>query len=114
MTLLRRRKPQRMGMRDAPQIRCPGHLKWLRGFPCAIAGQHLCGGRIEAAHVRAGTDGGMGVKPSDRYAIPLCGDAHAMQHRVGEHQFERTFDISMRKIADDLWRRSPHRLKVEA
>lgn len=112
--MIRRRKPQKMGARQAPQIRCPAHLKWIRGFVCAVADKHDCEGKIEAAHVRTGTDGGMGVKPSDCHAIPLCASAHREQHNIGEAAFERKYQISMRLIAATLWARSEHRKKVEA
>jgi len=112
---LPRRKPPKMKVREEPQVRCKEHLKWVRGHVCAVAGRrdHQCSERIEAAHVRTGTDGGMSVKPSDCYAIPLCSDAHAEQHRIGERAFELRYGIDMRKIADELARRSPHRRKWE-
>ena len=110
-TRLQRRKAPKLGIRKQPQERNPSHLKWVRGHECAIAGDsgHTCGGRIEAAHVRTGTDGALGVKPSDRFAIPLCSVAHRAQHAIGEAAFERRWRIKMREIADDLYRRSPHR-----
>ena len=114
--LPKRRKAEPMGVREEPQIRCDGHLKWVRGFQCAVIDKrsaHECFGKIEAAHVRTGTDGGMGVKPSDCFVIPLCSAAHREQHNVGEAEFERIYGISMRKIADQLWRKSPHRLTYE-
>ena len=111
-----RRKKPKLGLRKVPQIRRPSHLTWLRGHECAIAGRngHACEGRIEAAHVRAGTDGGLGVKPSDCWTLPLCTSAHALQHQIGEAEFERRYGIDMKAIASALWARSPHRRKVEA
>ena len=96
--------------KSGPQIRCIGHLKWIRGHECS-AKSHMCAGRIEAAHVRSNTDGGMGVKPSDIYTIPLCTAHHAKQHAIGESAFEKEFKIDMRKIADALAMKSPHRSK---
>lgn len=116
MTFLKRRKPEPMNVREAPQIRCPSHLAWVRGFQCSVIDKrsaHECFGKIEAAHVRTGTDGGMGVKPSDCFVIPLCSAAHREQHQVGEAEFERIYGISMRRIADQLWRKSPHRFKAQ-
>lgn len=109
-----RRKPQRIGLRHSPLIRSDSHLRWVRGFECCCAASGNCEGRIEAAHVRSETDGGMGVKPSDRYAVPLCSGHHAEQHRLGEGPFEALYKISMRKIADALWAKSPHRAAAEA
>jgi hypothetical protein len=112
--LPKRKKREPLGLRETPQLRSPSHLKWVRGHDCSVMDQgpmpHLkCGGKIEAAHVRAGTDGAMGVKPSDCFAIPLCSAHHAYQHRIGEKEFEAVYRISMRKIADGLWAKSPHR-----
>lgn len=108
----KRRKPERMGVRASAQLRSPSHLRWVRGHFCAIAGKngHICEGRIEAAHVRTGTDGGMGVKPSDNWSIPLCSAAHIpIQHQVGEAEFERRYGLNMKQIAQALWAKSPHR-----
>lgn len=113
--LPKRRKPQALGIRQSPQVRCAGHLTWVRGHECAIAGRagHVCTGKIEAAHVRLGTDGGMAVKPGDNWAIPLCAGAHAEQHNIGEASFSARYGIDMKATAAALWRRSQHRKKVE-
>lgn len=122
--ILKRRKPPKMGLRKAPQVRCPAHLQFVRGFECAIKGkkglwreheelEHVCQGTVQAAHVRSGTDGGAGVKPSDRWAIPLCLGAHAQQHAVGEPAFEAMWGIDMKKIAAGLASRSPHLRKLK-
>lgn len=108
----KKRKRERFGTRETTQVRCPGHLQFVRLHECSISGHlHACFGRIEAAHCRLGTDGGMGVKPSDTWTIPLCTGAHAEQHRIGEAAFERKYGIDMKKIATDLARTSPHRMK---
>ena len=44
--------------------------------------------------MRTGTDGGVGVKPGDRYAVPLCTACHARQHRIGELSFLRLWTVS--------------------
>jgi hypothetical protein len=106
--LPRRRKPEPLGLREAPQIRNSSHLRWIRGFECAVRDAE-CSGRIEAAHVRTGTDGGLGVKPSDCWTIPLCTLHHRFQHDVGEAHFELDYRIDMKKIAAELWTRSPHK-----
>lgn len=108
---LRRRKPEKLGVRKEPQVRCPAHLKFVRGFVCSIHDKHECEGGIEAAHCRTGTDGGMGVKPSDYWAIPLCSGAHREQHAIGEAAFERTYGIDMKAIAERMASVSPHRFK---
>ena len=109
MILPKRRKRPKMGVREPSQIRCAGHLAWVRGHDCAVKGlnDHVCRGVIEAAHVRTGTDGGTGIKPSDIWTLPLCSFAHWIQHRDGEAAFEREFDINLKEIAEGLARRSP-------
>lgn len=86
--------------------RCPAHRKWVRGHACSVLG---CESRpIECAHVREGTDGGAGMKPSDKWTISLCRDHHAEQHRIGEAAFERRYRIDLRVLAEQFLRRSPH------
>lgn len=105
MTLPKRRK--RNSGRDG-RIRCPAHLAWVRGFECcAKVYWSSCAGPIEAAHVRTGTDGGMGMKPSDNWAISLCRAHHRLQHSIGEANFEREYGIDMKALAQEFAARSP-------
>lgn len=112
MLYLKRRRKESMGLREPSVIRCPGHLAWVRGHQCAVTNS-FCSGRIEAAHVRIGTDGGTSMKPSDSWTLPLCSYHHRAQHQHGEATFAAHYKISMKQIAADLWRRSPHRIKYE-
>ena len=64
---------------------------------------------IECAHVRRDTDGGAGLKPSDRWTISLCRDHHVEQHQIGEAAFEQRYGIDMRALAEEFARRSPQR-----
>ena len=76
------------------------HLAFVRQLPCVTCGKAA---PSEAAHVRAGTDGGVGMKPSDRYAIPLCTACHAEQHRVGELTFWAALRVDPLNVAFRLW-----------
>jgi hypothetical protein len=58
--------------------------------------------------VRRGTDGGAGLKPSDRFCISLCSHHHAEQHRIGETEFEKCYAIDMHALAELFAKRSPH------
>jgi hypothetical protein len=109
---LKRRKREPFGIREDAQIRSPGHLAWVRGHECAVRNE-FCSERVEAAHVRNGTDGGTSLKPSDSWALPLCSYHHRAQHQHGETTFSRHYKINMKEIAADLWKRSPHRLRHE-
>jgi len=108
-----RRKPPKSGIRESSVIRSPSHLKFVRGFTCSVWHHECCEGRIEAAHVRLGAHAGMGQKPGDDRAIPLCQTHHAEQHRVGEATFAAKYAVDLEKIAARMWSLSPHRRKME-
>jgi hypothetical protein len=81
------------------------HADFIRGLPC------LCCGRAapnEQAHVRLGTDGGMGLRPSDRYSVPLCAWCHRLapraQHQIGEPEFYSLLGIDGGQVAERLYR----------
>ena len=76
------------------------HLAFVRELPCVACGKAA---PSEAAHVRTGTDGGTGMKPGDRYALPLCAACHAKQHRLGELTFWSAFRIDPLNVAARLW-----------
>jgi hypothetical protein len=68
---------------------------------------------VECAHVRLGTDGGIGLKPSDCWSISLCQTHHAEQHRIGEAAFEVKHSLDLVAIAREFARASPHWRKFE-
>lgn len=110
--LPRRRKREKTKPYEGPW-RCPSYLQFVRGFQCAVRDCDLVARgfaqRIEAAHVRAGTDGGIGLKPSDFWTIPLCDHHHRDQHLVGEQSFEDCFHLDMKALALELfetWKRT--------
>ena len=91
---------------------CPAHRAWVRRHHCCVPG---CLRRpIECAHVRCNTDGGVALKPSDRWSISLCRDHHIEQHRVGELAFEQRYGIDLHALADLFASRSPHRRRLGA
>lgn len=92
--------------------RSPAHRAWVRGHQCCVPG---CTARpIVCAHVREGTDGGMGLKPSDRWTISLCDAHHTEQHQISETLFEERHGIDMKALAAEFFRKSPHRHKLDA
>lgn len=91
--------------------RSPAHRKWVRGHACSACGSQS---GIECAHVRTGTDGGTGIKPSDQWCISLCGVCHRKQHEIGEESFEKAWRINMKALAEEFYKASPHRMKLEA
>ena len=94
----------------AAERECPGHRAWVRRHHCCVPGCLIV--PIECAHVRTGTDGGTGLKPSDRWSVSLCSAHHAQQHRLGERQFERRYRLDLRALAIAFALRSPHRGRI--
>jgi hypothetical protein len=90
--------------------RSPAHRGWVRGHACSACGSQS---GIECAHVRTGTDGGVGIKPSDKWCISLCKECHARQHQIGEQSFEQSWGINMRLLAEEFYKASPHKRKLE-
>jgi hypothetical protein len=66
------------------------HLQFIRGLPCIRC---LNDTATEAAHLRradariAKPITGIGIKPDDRFVLPLCGKDHRRQHAIGEKNF---------------------------
>ena len=89
---------------------CPAHRAWVRRHHCCVPGCRQL--PIECAHVRKGTDGGIGLKPSDKWVISLCVSHHAEQHQVGEASFQRRYGVDLLQLAVTFARKSPHRQKV--
>ena len=76
------------------------HLAFIRQLACVACGTAA---PSEAAHVRSGSDGAGGIKPSDRYSVPLCTSCHALQHQFGELTFWSTLRIDPLNVAFRLW-----------
>lgn len=112
--LPRRRKAPKMNVSERGPLRCIPHLQFVRGFECCASGHGNCAGKIEAMHVRCGTDGRMGEKPGDNFSIPGCSAHHREQHQIGEKTFAAKYGIDLLAIANKLWQISPHRRKAEA
>lgn len=69
-------------MSKTPRSR--SYLAWIRTQPCCVTGRTV---GVEAAHVRMGNGGGMGLKPSDYRTLPLHADEHRRQHNIGERSY---------------------------
>ena len=99
------RRIKHKSRREQAQKRFPGHCAWVRGHACCACGSTAA---IECAHVRNGTGGGVGMKPSDRWCLSLCHDCHAKQHSMGEASFEKFAGINMKALAEEFAKASPH------
>lgn len=68
-----------------PRIaRDPAYLAFVREQPC-LATRITQG--VVAHHVRQRTGGGVALKPSDYFTVPLCEIVHARLHQEGEAAF---------------------------
>jgi len=78
-----------------PRQRDENYLAWLRTLPCCICQDNTS---TEAAHLRLGQvnvkrEAGMGEKPSDRWALPLCHRHHVEQHAMNESAFWLSYGL---------------------
>lgn len=89
--------------------RDPVYLALIRRLPCLKCGVES---RNEAAHVRMqsgtfGKHGGIGTKPADRWAVPLCAGCHRndsdSQHRLGEREFWGRLGINPVLVCHQLY-----------
>jgi|SRR5574340_1117855 len=90
----------------------PAHLAWIRGFHCCNCGSAT---NIEAAHVRMGSGAGMGFKPHDWRAVPLCGGSsgcHQRQHTVGEKTFWEGRDVEA--LINEFCKASPKAAEIRS
>ncbi len=104
--------PKRIPKPDKPdkRFRSPAHCNFVRSHACCACGSDE---RIEVAHVRSQTDGGMGMKPGDYWTISLCSKCHAEQHRIGETSFEKKHGLGMKALAWAFVQQSPKRRELE-
>lgn len=80
--------------------RSQAHLHFVRSFHCSING--CTGMPIECAHVRIGSNAGIGQKPDDWRTVPLCSEHHRMQHTVGERTFWANYEANTPHTVEDL------------
>ncbi len=94
----------------SPRIHDEKHLAFIRRLACLSCGVEPCG---EAAHLRAASDkhgkpnAGVGAKPDDKWALPLCHRCHVegpqAQHRVGERPFWQKLHINPFMVCEELF-----------
>lgn len=89
-----------------PRQKNEAHLAYIRQLPCVVCGNNI---ETEAAHVRyqelrAGKQmPGLGRKPDDAWAVPLCSQHHRDQHTMDERKFWRVAGIDPLPVAAFLW-----------
>ena len=93
-------------MLKRPRIKDNEHLAFVRALPCCICGDDTS---TEAAHLRAGNldygkrHTGMAEKPSDKFALPLCGRHHREQHSGTEVNFWTSSGVNPWVLALSLY-----------
>lgn len=108
MSLPARLKPDHF--KPKARLRSTAHRDWVRGHYCSVPGCQLM--PIEVAHVNTAANGGMGRKASDAFTVSLCAEHHHESHR-GEDTFEARHGINLMELAEQFYRRSPHRQKLD-
>lgn len=93
-----------------PREECPAFLAFVRKHRCCACG---AAAPSQAAHVRMGSAShgernfGVGERPHDRRAVPLCAYCHLdgpeAQHKIGEEKFWRIHNLDPFAIAANLW-----------
>lgn len=88
------------------------YLGLVRRCPCLSCDVDPAGVAAHVRMTRAGKDmAGLGVKPSDRYALPLCPACHTdsstAQHNVGEPAFWSALGLDPLVICERLHAAAP-------
>ncbi len=100
--------PRGRGLAEPSEGGDPGYLEGVRTLPCLKCGTDPS----EAAHIRFasaafGKASGLGRKPPDKFAVPLCADCHRLskqaQHTMGERQFWDGLGINPLIVAEQLY-----------
>lgn len=65
----------------------PKYLEKIRRLPSCVSGRGPC----EAHHLRVKGERGVGLKATDRWAVPLTPDEHRDVHTVGSRKEEAWF-----------------------
>lgn len=84
------------------------HLRLIRTLPCTKC---MAQDGVEAHHLKQGTgERGMGLRSSDKWAVPLCGpqsqDCHGEIERHGsknEIDWFNSFGVDPHELARGLW-----------
>lgn len=93
-------RPKRIRERNG---NCSYHLANIRRLPSCLSGQGPC----EAHHLRFGPERGVGMKATDRWAIPLTAIEHRLVHTVGGKVEEAWFaerGVDCYLVANALWK----------
>ena len=89
--------------------RSQAHLNFVRRHACSVCGSEVA---IEVAHVRIGSNAGMGQKPSDWRTVSLCKVHHGLQHAIGEATFWNNYKINYELLIQAFCDGSPKAAEI--
>jgi hypothetical protein len=108
-------QPPRERARDRRAGMSPGHLVRIRQLQCTVCYEMAPHSVIDAHHLKSGAaaaERGIGLKATDRRAVPLCRTHHTDLERFGSRRERQWFlghGVDPHHLADALWRRSSDR-----
>jgi hypothetical protein len=105
MSLPRKLKPAKMGVRPPLQTVWPRHRRWVKAHGCCVP--DCAADHTEFAHLRSAANAGTGRKPHDAFGVSLCTTHHHEQHRIGARSFSKKYQIDLWALAAEFARRSP-------
>lgn len=112
----KRQKPV-SGILRAPERVYQRHRKWLRSHECVCtlsATLAACSGAIEVSHIRTAANSGVGLKPMDSSAVPMCSNHHRLYHQRGHQSFETYYGLDLAKLAAEFAAKTPDEKLREA
>ncbi len=72
---------------DRSEVMSPTHLARVRKLPSCVSGRTPC----EAHHLQVSAARGVGMKATDRWAVPLTHDEHMELHTFGSKREREWF-----------------------
>lgn len=93
------------------------HLAFVRRLPCTVC---CAEGGVDAAHIRFGDlarekpPAGMGMKPDDKWVVPMCRECHRTQHQQNERAFWAKCGIDALELAECLYECTGDEAKARA
>ena len=83
----------------------PSHLALIRQLPSCLSWRTPC----DPHHLRVLGERGIGLRATDRWAVPLTRDEHDDVHRVGSRKEEDWFlarNLDIYSLANGLWQQT--------
>lgn len=91
----------RSGIRDEETRRVyQTHRMFLRGHQCVVP--ECVEGPIEVSHIRNAANSGIGIKPRDDSATPMCRIHHMEYHSMGHETFQAKYKIDLYALAEEF------------